>query len=264
MKKFRAKRNENNKGFSLIEVLAAIVLLGLIAAPFLQMIYSSYATNQKSKKYLAAADLCQTVLEGISAQTYEDMGTAAEITKSDGSKIKPKNGVGNYYFGDLLTNLKLYGVPASSCVTYGTALNESEFSYTEDQLKQILVDKLVASGLPLGQAGPIVDNMKLKEAERFVNESHKAAAERFGTDKRVYFKVAYSGYTFGVKITLKEKGLYYNANVADGSKYITVPIQVDVYDCEKLAGTFSASNEADYKLIQSSSTKIPNTRLPKK
>lgn len=71
--KIKKRRNsKNNHGFSLIEVLLAVVLLGLIATPILQMFYSSFALNKKSEKYLAAADLLQTVMEGISSQTWED------------------------------------------------------------------------------------------------------------------------------------------------------------------------------------------------
>jgi len=91
MRRYSTKKKGSNRGFSLIEVLCAIVLLGLIAAPFIQMIYSSYATNLKSKKYLAAADLCQTVMEGISGQTYEDSVTIGTTTESI-------QGLGNYYF----------------------------------------------------------------------------------------------------------------------------------------------------------------------
>ena len=110
MKKCNRKRKENNKGFSLVEVLCAIVLLGLVAAPFLQMIYSSYATNLKSKKYLAASDLCQTIMEGVSSQTYED-------SKTVGTSTQTVTGVGNYYFpdsshGSKLGNKGLYGSPS--------------------------------------------------------------------------------------------------------------------------------------------------------
>ena len=109
MKRVNTKRKGTNKGFSLIEVLCAIVLLGLIAAPLIQMIYSSYATNIKSKRYLAAADLCQTVMEALSAQTYEDSvtpGTNVTLT-----------GVGNYYFGSTISQVgvkNLYSVPQST------------------------------------------------------------------------------------------------------------------------------------------------------
>lgn len=68
----KRRTGKNNHGFSLLEVLLAVVLLGLIATPILQMFYSSFALNKKSEKYLAAADLLQTVMEGISSQTWED------------------------------------------------------------------------------------------------------------------------------------------------------------------------------------------------
>jgi prepilin-type N-terminal cleavage/methylation domain-containing protein len=107
MKKFNTKRKGTNKGFSLIEVLCAIVLLGLIAAPLIQMIYSSYATNIKSKRYLAAADLCQTVMEALSAQTYENSETPGTSITVDG--------VGNYYFGTSQLGVKnVYSVANST------------------------------------------------------------------------------------------------------------------------------------------------------
>lgn len=70
----KRKRNfkKNNKGFSLIEVLLAVVLLALVAAPILQMLYSSYAMNIKSRQYLAAADLAQEKMEFLSSCVWED------------------------------------------------------------------------------------------------------------------------------------------------------------------------------------------------
>jgi len=96
------KRKQNNHGFSLIEVLLAIVLLGLIAAPILQMFYSSMAMNLRSKKYLAAAELAQTTMEAISAQTWEDSVPIAEGASS-------VSGLNTYYNGATKTgNKKLY------------------------------------------------------------------------------------------------------------------------------------------------------------
>ena len=80
------RKHKNNSGFSLVEVLMAVLLLGLIAAPVLQMFYSSYAINKKSKEYLVASDFLQTIMEGISAQTWEESETVTGKVKLDGLK----------------------------------------------------------------------------------------------------------------------------------------------------------------------------------
>lgn len=105
MKKFWNKRKSNNKGFSLVEVLLAVVILGLIAAPILQMFYSSMAMNQKSKKYLAASELAQTTIEHISSQTWKD-------NKPLTSNTTNVEGLDSYYNGATKTgNKKLYNSP---------------------------------------------------------------------------------------------------------------------------------------------------------
>ena len=80
----RKKYSENNKGFSLVEVLLAIVILGLISAPILQMFYSSYKINEKSKRMLTAAELAQTTLEALSSQTYDENLTIKGAHVADG------------------------------------------------------------------------------------------------------------------------------------------------------------------------------------
>ena len=106
MKKFKTKRKGTNKGFSLIEVLAAVVILGLIATPILQMFYSSYSTNQKSKKYLAAADLAQTTMEAVSAQTWHETKSITDTVVYPGLK--------EYYENIPSTKGHIYKNPLSS------------------------------------------------------------------------------------------------------------------------------------------------------
>lgn len=66
------KKKTNQKGFSLIEVLCAIVLLTLVATPLIQIIFSSFTLNNKSKKMLAAADLTSDAMEYISSLAFDD------------------------------------------------------------------------------------------------------------------------------------------------------------------------------------------------
>lgn len=54
-----------NQGFSLIEVLLAIVILGLVAAPILQIFLSSAQVNNRSKEIMAGTELASTTMEYI-------------------------------------------------------------------------------------------------------------------------------------------------------------------------------------------------------
>ena len=108
------KKKGNNKGFSLIEVLMAVVLLGLIATPILQMFYTSFQMNLRSKKYLAAADLANAMAEAISAQTYEDSKTTSNVTGP---------GLKSYYQGPLVGVDRLYKTTSTSgVITEGPAV----------------------------------------------------------------------------------------------------------------------------------------------
>ena len=86
---------ESNKGFSLVEVLLAIVILGIIAVPVLQMFFSSYKINEKSKRMLTAAELAQTTIEALSSQTYDENLTIKGTHVADGLGQQYKDAYAN-------------------------------------------------------------------------------------------------------------------------------------------------------------------------
>ena len=69
---FRKIDEERNKGFSLVEVLLAIVILGLVATPILSSLFSSLKINKEAKDILIATDLAQSTMEYYESQTYEE------------------------------------------------------------------------------------------------------------------------------------------------------------------------------------------------
>ncbi len=71
-----AQKVKNSKGFSLLEVLLAIVILGLIAAPILQLFLSSAKMNLKSREILGATDLANMTMEYITSLKFEGEGGA--------------------------------------------------------------------------------------------------------------------------------------------------------------------------------------------
>ena len=118
MKKMRKRAKRlNQKGFSLVEVLMAVVILGLIAAPVCQMLMTSYQVNRRSKRLLVASDIAQTTMESITALCWEDTSTLG------GTDIK---GVYTYY-KNFVGNKPIYPnkvTDASMPVVYGTLINQ--------------------------------------------------------------------------------------------------------------------------------------------
>lgn len=209
MNRLKKKKRSGNEGFSLVEVLCAVVLLAIIAAPVLQMFYSSYAMNQRSKKYLAAADLAQTVMEGISAQTYEDSKTVESTPVTVA-------GLATYYEGIIGPGQKsLYPIS--------------------------------------GGAGAIAPT-----GHYYVRSGGSAL---FGAHDIVLFidQITYAGYHFNMTITFKETGLYSGGNSI--RKYISVPVEIAVYDADSSTVSFSnETNAAKYDKIEVVQTKVPNKR----
>lgn len=65
------KRNYNNKGMTLIEVLLAMAILGVIAGPVLSVTYFSMARNRTSRIIMLASSMSQKAMEGLKAKPIE-------------------------------------------------------------------------------------------------------------------------------------------------------------------------------------------------
>ena len=73
MQKHRKKRQLNNEGFSLVELLIAIVILSIIVVPLLHSFVTSARTNAKSRSTMHATAIAEDVMEMFEAHTLEEM-----------------------------------------------------------------------------------------------------------------------------------------------------------------------------------------------
>lgn len=70
---FRTRRKRiGNAGFSLLEVMVAVVILALVAAPILQTFLTTAKINGNAKKTLEATNLAQTIMEDLTSQTFDN------------------------------------------------------------------------------------------------------------------------------------------------------------------------------------------------
>lgn len=60
----------NNQGFTLIELIIAIIILGIVVTPFLHAFMTSTKLNVKSRTNSQATVIAQNVLEGLKTETY--------------------------------------------------------------------------------------------------------------------------------------------------------------------------------------------------
>ena len=230
------KRSKNNLGFSLVEVLLAVVLLGLIAAPILQMFYSSMAVNKKSKRYLAAADLAQSTVEAISAQTYKGSTGKIKVSATD-----PETG------GVILVDspVEVQGLEAyyNSSLTKGTIM----------PLYQVMTFK--RDNVEDEESGGSVE---VKTPYSVTNGPDAILCNDYPTDKFYFSNIEYAGYTFNVRISFNTE---YEGENASSKTYFVVGVTVDVCDyAEGIVFTEDSIKNGTTPLIESVSTTVANTR----
>ena len=79
MKKIIKKMKKNNSGFSLLEILLAVILLAIVVTPLIQTIYTSMSLNKKARIMMGANDVGQSLVEYYEAQTYDNNITSDDV-----------------------------------------------------------------------------------------------------------------------------------------------------------------------------------------
>lgn len=67
------KLSENNRGFTLLELIVTVVILALVTAPFLSSFVSASRTNVKSKRIQEANELSQYIIEQFKASSITQL-----------------------------------------------------------------------------------------------------------------------------------------------------------------------------------------------
>lgn len=74
----------NNEGFSLVELLIAIVILSIIVVPLLHSFVTSARTNAKSRNTMHATAIAEDVMEQFEAHTLGEMADTYEAASVEG------------------------------------------------------------------------------------------------------------------------------------------------------------------------------------
>lgn len=95
------KVSKDNSGFSILEVLIAVVILAIIIVPMLHSFVSSHRMNVKSKQLMRATTLAQNEMEIFEKEKIEDLMDPAKFTytvtgpEADGSYVFARSSISN-------------------------------------------------------------------------------------------------------------------------------------------------------------------------
>ena len=90
------KKDNKNKGFTLIEIIVAIAVLAIAITPILTSFVTSAKLNVKSQKLMAATNIQQSIMEGFADKTYTEV---LNICKKNGAGLN-----GKYIFSTVSSN----------------------------------------------------------------------------------------------------------------------------------------------------------------
>lgn len=82
---------ENDRGFSLVEVLVAVMILAIVITPFLHSFVTTANTNRKAKENHRATVLAQSIVENCKAETLESITKQFDYPTDAGFRIMSKD-----------------------------------------------------------------------------------------------------------------------------------------------------------------------------
>lgn len=90
---YNKKISEDNRGFSLLELIVTVVILALVTAPFLSSFVTASNTNVKSKRIQEANELSQYIIEQCKAMSLDKIESASvyNLTVTGGEKKEDYN-----------------------------------------------------------------------------------------------------------------------------------------------------------------------------
>lgn len=70
-------KKENNKGFSLIEIVIAMAMIAIVVLPILQTFIASARINRNARQTMIQTDVAQTIMEGFADKTFMEISETA-------------------------------------------------------------------------------------------------------------------------------------------------------------------------------------------
>lgn len=177
------KLSEDNKGFTLVELIITVVILALVTAPFLHSFVTASNTNLKSKRIQEANELSQYIIEDFKASSIELLKQNYKLSQN------PSNP--SIFVGGLSKETSTGALPAGFNENYSAKIElKPSTVVTKDE-----------------DAIPVIANLNREECAVFVNNLTKYDSIYEPNINSREVNVTIDGYNGKYTVTL-EIGLY--------------------------------------------------------
>lgn len=133
-------RNHNNKGFSMVELIIAVVILAIATIPMYRLFIVGARTNGKSKSTLMATSVGQDVMEGLASMKLKELAYQANY---------PSLGIDIANLGSNITAHELKKDPSGNFtrVTLGSPDNGTIATSGGIEVEDVMSDPAVTSSI---------------------------------------------------------------------------------------------------------------------
>ncbi len=144
------RRKRINQGLTIFEVMIAVALFAIIVTPIMRTFVNSIKVNEKARKVMVATDVAQTIMEGFSGKTYQQVWKGLD-TSITGFDFTTGTGNGALAFSSINKNYFNHGHTVYLDESYFPAMISYDrtqphgYSITDTAYAGISYDKLVSS-----------------------------------------------------------------------------------------------------------------------
>lgn len=254
LQKETQQKKLNNKGFSLLEVLIAVIILSIVSIPIIRSFATVARTNANAKILLRATDAAENMMENIEYQTLEELAARYDISDQNTVTIDDSNGKYHFSIKDVAD------IPIKLPTGYYMTITADPTLYPNANALNIAdVKSMSTSDSAVYEMSPLYDAGIYENFDRWNLEANDDQPMLYQRVNNEYFK---KNLTRTVEVVIDKKG---TATDETGSEVDLVTVNLNIryyFRAKSLYQNYLPNAQKEYvestrELYNNLTTKVP-------
>ena len=210
----------NNKGFSLMEVLIAVIILSIVSIPIIRSFATVAKTNANSKILLRATNAAENMMENIEYQTLDELVARYDISDQNTVTIEAD---GKYKF----TIDDVADIPVKLPDGYRMTILADPTLYPNSNALNIAdVRSMSITDTAVYEMSSLFDSGVYEKFDQWNRESHEDSTLMYQRTNKEYFKKNLSR---TLEVVIDKVGTDVNDETGEPVDLVTVNLKVRYY-----------------------------------